>query len=87
MRAVFCGACNPVFDMKALFASVKRAFPSSPSGLLLLLNGCQVGCLKPVNFPEYEKIVCVSGTSVDGWEVPENELTAAVIDAIDAILN
>jgi len=70
MRLVFCGACNPVFNLKDLVSKVKHEFPDNLDEVLVLLNGCRTGCLKAKDF-YIDKIVYVAGMSVDGVEIVE----------------
>jgi len=97
MRIVFCGACNPVFNLKDLASEVRREFPGNADEVFLLLNGCRTACLKPENFlaagdaagrekcGKCEKMVYVAGTSVDGLETEESNLSEAVINAVKAL--
>ena len=86
MRIVFCGACNPVFSLNDLALKVRQEFPDDTDdadGILLLLNGCKAGCLKPKNFtPGHTGTVCVAGTCVDGFDTEEYDLCNAVMNAI-----
>jgi hypothetical protein len=85
MRVVFCGACNPAFDMGALAAAVNadaNAREEDGEDALLLLNGCGAGCLKPEKYAGQGEIVCVRGLSVDGWPAREEELPSAVAAAL-----
>ena len=90
MRIVFCGACNPTFNMKDLASKVIQEFPDDRDEILLLLNGCRTGCLKPPNFVDAEGsgrvgMVYVAGTSVDGFETGENDLADVVGDAVRSL--
>ena len=90
----FCGGCNPEFSLKRLASKVKQEFPDSAGArgnILLLLNGCKAGCLKPKDFVgenanKHEKILRVAGTSVDGQEASECDLGEMVVDAVRAAL-
>jgi hypothetical protein len=76
MRVVFCGACNPAFDMLSLAAALNvdaDAREGREEDSLLLLNGCGAGCLKPEKYAGWKNVVCVRGLSVDGWPVQEEE--------------
>jgi hypothetical protein len=87
---MFCGACNPAVDIKALAKGIKQELGSDPEDVLLLLNACRTCCLRPDRFPADmeipKKVVCVGGESVNGQAVPESELVFAVTRIIKELI-
>ena len=87
----FCGNCNPRLDMPELFKSLAaevkaeelnfvRWDDSDGYEVLLVLNSCQVGC---ATLPEFTgTCIIVTNESVQNWPVREEDLPAAILNAI-----
>ncbi|SFM86153.1 hypothetical protein [Thermodesulforhabdus norvegica] len=84
---IFCGGCNPLINRSELFRCIKRAFSTwnfsylHPEGppevdLLLIINGCPAGCIRPEE-PKRPALI-VSGTLVNQRQVPEKGLCEIV---------
>ena len=87
----FCGNCNPRLDMPELLTALAAEAAAEgvhfvrwddPGGyeVLLVLNSCQVGC---ATLPEFTgPHIVVTSESVRNWPVREEDLPAAILDAI-----
>lgn len=55
----FCGGCNPLYDRKKVYSIVSQLFNDEEvtdrglqKQILIILNGCQRGCVKPKQYKE-----------------------------------
>lgn len=58
MEIRFCGGCNPLYHREKLYEKLKL-LPPSEEEVIIILNGCQRGCVKAlgnkrmINIQEY----------------------------------
>lgn len=58
MEIRFCGGCNPLYRREKLYEKLKL-LPPSKEEVIIILNGCQRGCVKAlgnkrvINIQEY----------------------------------
>ena len=58
MEIRFCGGCNPLYPREKLYEKLKL-LPPSKEEVIIILNGCQRGCVKAlgnkrvINIQEY----------------------------------
>ena len=58
MEIRFCGGCNPLYHREKLYEKLKL-LPPSKEEVIIILNGCQRGCVKAlgnkgvINIQEY----------------------------------
>lgn len=87
----FCGNCNPRLDTAKLAGLLAAEAGElhfvrwdDPAGweVLLVLNSCQVGC---ATLPDFAgSCIFVTNESVQHWPVREEDMPAAIVDAIRA---
>jgi len=84
----YCGHCNPRLNGLAIVAELRKLlpeiefFPSSQGegDVLLVVSGCPVDCAtRP---PHRGPVVTVAGYSLNGQPVAEDQLLAAIIEAL-----
>ncbi len=85
----YCGGCNPRIDRERIAAAMAGAgarlvYPGKdggePATFLLIINGCETGCVSPEDYPGYRYTLAVRGQSVDHCHCPEDQLPGSIIE-------
>ena len=80
MNFAYCGNCNPAIDTPALRKQLEALSKGDDKDVLVLLNGCRVGCLKcRERQGDFRFCLTVSGLSVDMGEVVDESLLADAV--------
>ncbi len=87
----YCGGCNPRINRESLAAALAGAgarlvYPEKSCGrpeadFLLIINGCETGCVSPEDHAGYRHHTVVRGRLVDDSYCPEEQLPDRVIAA------
>lgn len=86
----YCGGCNPRIDRENPARALARAgallvYPGrdaeDKADFILIINGCETGCVSPEEYPGYRHTLVVRGESLNGRHCPESDLPEQVLDA------
>lgn len=87
----YCGGCNPGIERERIAAALAGAgarlvYPGKDGGepvavFLLIINGCETGCVTPEDYPGYRHTLVVRGQSIDHSHCPEDQLPDSIIAA------
>lgn len=85
----YCGGCNPCIDRVGVVEKLSRladdieiSRDSDSTGWCLVIDGCRVGCKGNDMDPADDRVLHVAGCSVQGEEVEEEQIPAALLKRI-----